>query len=264
MTTREAKRKLRVERFRRGVSLLPTFFTMGNLFLGFRAIIESIEGRHQRAAPLILWAILLDMLDGRIARMTGTASEFGGELDSLADAISFGVAPAVLIYTWACQPTMPIGWVAMFLFVVCGVTRLARFNVQKHAVDGRHFVGLPIPAAAGQLAAIVMFLETPLGSNHARLLILLLMVTLSFLMISTLRYPSFKSVDLRSRRSHVTVLGVALLFLLLATHPDWIILTLGSAYTLSAPTTYLAHRVRLRVSEGRQRKVSIGSVNAQS
>jgi CDP-diacylglycerol--serine O-phosphatidyltransferase len=256
----DARGRRRVGRFRRGVSLLPTFFTMGNLFLGFSAIVASIEGRHAKAAPLILWAMLLDVLDGRIARMTGTASEFGGELDSLADAISFGVAPAVLIYTWACRPMMPIGWVAAFLFVTCGVMRLARFNVQKHVVDGRHFVGLPIPAAAGQLSAIVLFAQKPPDSQSARLMIVFFMVALSFLMVSTLRYPSFKTVDLRSRRSYITVLGVALLFPLLALHPDWMLIIAGSVYTLSAPTTNLIGRARRRIRFGKRDKtIAIGT-----
>ncbi|MBN2370483.1 MAG: CDP-diacylglycerol--serine O-phosphatidyltransferase [Vicinamibacteria bacterium] len=260
---REETRGLRrVGRFRRGVSLLPTFFTMGNLFLGFRAIVASIEGQHERAAPLILWAILLDILDGRIARMTGTASDFGGELDSLADAISFGVAPAVLFYTWACRPVIPVGWVAAFLFVVCGVMRLARFNVQKHAVDGRHFVGLPIPAAAGQLAVIVLFAPRPLDSLSARLMIVFIMTALSFLMVSTLRYPSFKSVDLRSRRSYVTVLGVALLFPLLALHPEWTLIMAGSLYTLFAPATYLFGQARRRFFPGKRSKtIAIGATS---
>ncbi len=120
-----------VRRFRRGASILPSLFTTGNLFLGFWAIIRTLEGQFEIAAALIGGAIVLDMLDGRIARLTGTTSEFGAELDSLADAISFGVAPALLVYRWALDDLPRVGWLAAFLFVMCGVLRLARFNVQQ-------------------------------------------------------------------------------------------------------------------------------------
>src|SRR5437667_5372124 len=147
----------RPRRFRRGAAILPSLFTTGNLFLGFWAIVKTLHGEYEEAAPLIGWAIVLDMLDGRIARLTGTASEFGGELDSLADVISFGVAPALLVYCWAFASVPRAGWLAAFLFVTCGALRLARFNVQRHVVDGRWFVGLPIPAAAAQIAATIHF-----------------------------------------------------------------------------------------------------------
>src|ERR1041385_8172917 len=129
-------------RFRRGAAILPSLFTTGNLFLGFWAIVRAFHGQFQEAAPLIFWAILLDLLDGRLARMTGTTSEFGAELDSLADVVSFGVAPAILAYSWAFATVPRVGWLVAFLFVVCGALRLARFNVQKTSVDGRYFVGL--------------------------------------------------------------------------------------------------------------------------
>src|SRR5258708_27312103 len=142
-------------RFSRGAAILPSLFTTGNLFLGFWAIVRTFHGQYAEAAPLIFWAILLDVLDGRIARMTGTTSEFGAELDSLADVVSFGVAPALLIYSWGFSSLPRVGWLVAFLFVVCGALRLARFNVQKTSVDGRYFVGLPIPAAAAPVAALV-------------------------------------------------------------------------------------------------------------
>jgi len=240
------KHGARPARFRRGVAILPSLFTTGNLFLGFWAIIKTIHGEYGEAAPLIAWAIVLDLLDGRIARMTGTASEFGGELDSLADMISFGVAPGVLAFCWGFSLMPRVGWLAAFLFVVCGALRLARFNVQRHAVDGRFFVGLPIPAAAAQVAAWVSLLPDPLSSRTQATLALCTVVVLAFLMVSTIRYRSFKTFDLRSRRSYLVVLGIALLFLLVALHPRSVLLALATAYWISGPATYLIGLLRRR------------------
>ena len=232
--------------FRRGASILPSLFTTGNLFLGFWAIIKTLDGRYAEAAPLIAGAIVLDLLDGRIARLTGTASEFGAQLDSLSDAISFGVAPALLAYRWALEAVPRVGWLAAFLFVMCGVLRLARFNVQRHVVDARYFVGLPIPAAAGQIAALVYFFPETIGARAHGLLVLGVVVGLSFLMVSTLRYWSFKGIDLRRRRSYINVLGIALLFLLIAIHPEIMLLAASCVYTLSGPVLHAAGLFRRR------------------
>jgi CDP-diacylglycerol--serine O-phosphatidyltransferase len=237
----------RAGRFRRGASILPSLFTVGNLFLGFWAVVRTLNGQFGEAAPLIGWAILLDMLDGRIARLTGTASEFGGELDSLADVVSFGVAPALLVYAWAFSASIPrAGWLGAFLFVMCGALRLARYNVQRHAVDGRYFVGLPIPAAAGQIAAIVHFMPESIDERVLASVVLALTVTLGFLMVSALRYQSFKSLDLRARRSYINILGIALLFLLIALHPEWVLLLASSAYSLSGPAAHAIGLLRRR------------------
>jgi CDP-diacylglycerol--serine O-phosphatidyltransferase len=230
----------RPTRFRRGASILPSLFTTGNLFLGFWAVIKTMHGQYQEAAPLIVGAIVLDTLDGYIARLTGTTSEFGGELDSLADVISFGVAPAVLAYSWAFGTIERVGWLAAFLFVVCGALRLARFNVQRNIVDSRYFVGLPIPAAAAQVAAWVTFMPQPLTSRTESAAAVALMTVWAFLMVSTFRYLSFKKLDLRSRRSYITVLGIALLFLLVALEPRLVFLGLATTYWLSGPALYLA------------------------
>lgn len=243
---RWSAREATARRFRRGASLLPSLFTTGNLFLGFWSIIRTLNGQYMEAAPLIAWAIVLDMLDGRIARLTGTSSEFGGELDSLADAISFGVAPALLAYRWGFEPVPRIGWLAAFLFVMCGVLRLARFNVQRHAVDGRYFVGLPIPAAAAQVAAVVHFLPEGIdGRLHATLAVSGV-VALAFLMVSTLRYQSFKNFDLRRRRSYINVLGIAIIFLLIALQPEVALLSIATCYALSGPLAYVFGLFRRR------------------
>src|SRR6188472_1963275 len=146
----------RVPKVRRGVSLLPSLFTMGNMFCGYACIVYAMRGDFETAAPFIGIAVVLDMLDGRIARLTGTASDFGVELDSLADVISFGVAPAILSFAWGLQPLNRLGYAAGFLFVSAAALRLARFNIQSSAGgDKRYFVGLPSPAAAAIAASTV-------------------------------------------------------------------------------------------------------------
>jgi len=228
------------------VSILPSLFTTGNLFLGFWAIVKSLDGRFEEAAPLIGGAVVLDMLDGRIARLTGTQSEFGAELDSLADAVSFGVAPALLAYLWALHLVPRAGWPVAFLFLVCGVLRLARFNVQKHVVDSRYFVGLPIPAAAAQVAALVYALPDPIQDRWAAGLILAMVVIVSGLMVSTFRYRSFKGVDLRRRRRSISVLGIALLFLLVALDPRITLLAATTLFTVSGPAAFAWSALRRR------------------
>ncbi|HSD25670.1 MAG TPA: CDP-diacylglycerol--serine O-phosphatidyltransferase [Vicinamibacteria bacterium] len=232
--------------FRRGASILPSLFTTGNLFAGFWSIVKTLDGRFDQAAPLIGVAVVLDVLDGRIARLTNTQSEFGAQLDSLADAVSFGVAPALLAYCWALQTVPRAGWPAAFLFCACGVLRFARFNVQRHVVDARFFVGLPIPAGAAQLAAIVfVFPDTP-DERWVAVAALALVVALGFLMVSTFRYRSFKGVDLRRRRSYISVLGIALLFLLVAVHPEASLLAVTSLYTVSGPLAWAVSALRRR------------------
>lgn len=224
---------------RRGAAILPSLFTTGNLFLGFWAIVRTFHGQYAEAAPLIFWAILLDVLDGRIARMTGTTSEFGAELDSLADVVSFGVAPALLGYSWGFATLPRVGWLVAFLFVVCGALRLARFNVQKSSVDGRYFVGLPIPAAAAPVAALVNASPAAVDDKLHAVVWLSLLIVLSFLMVSTFRYTSFKKVDLKSRRSYVNLVGIALLLIVFNMHPDWALLGLATLFWLSGPFAYL-------------------------
>jgi len=233
---------------RRGVSILPVLFTLGNLFCGFWAIIHTLHGRYGDAGPLIGIAIILDLLDGRIARLTGTTSEFGGELDSLADAISFGVAPAVLVYAWAFDNEVfgRLGWLAAFLFVTCAVLRLARFNVQRNVVDSRYFVGLPSPAGAAQIAAVVHAAPEPVGERTASAILLAATVCLGLLMVSTVRYRSFKSLDLRSRRSYVQVVLLAGALGMVFIHPQWTLLAIATTYTISGPIMQVVSLVRRR------------------
>lgn len=233
-------------RLRRGASILPSLFTTANLFLGFLAIVRTLDGRFAEAAPLVGACVILDMLDGRIARLTNTQSEFGAQYDSLADAVSFGVAPALIAYAWALALVPRAGWPAAFLFTACGILRLARFNVQRHVVDSRFFVGLPIPAGAAQIAAVVFVLPATRTERWEGIAMLALVVTLGFLMVSTFRYRSFKGIDLRRRRSYISVLGIALLLMIVAMQPEASLLAVTGLYTLSGPAGWAISALRRR------------------
>ena len=229
--------RLKQQGLRRGAAILPTLFTIGNLFLGFSAIIQALRLNFEGAAQLIVVAVIFDMLDGRIARMTGTTSEFGAQLDSFADIVSFGVAPAIIAYQWGLA-TLHRSFLAAFFFVMCAAIRLARFNVQRKVVDGRYFVGLPSPAAAGFVISIVYFRPEPLSDRLGAGLTMALLIVGAFLMVSTLRYWSFKTFDLRSRRSYFAMVGIAALLALIATEPAWALLAWSCGYTLSGPVAY--------------------------
>jgi CDP-diacylglycerol---serine O-phosphatidyltransferase len=227
---------------RRGVFVLPSLFTVGNIFCGYYAILATMHGNFGQAARAIGIAILLDMLDGRIARLTNSATGFGLQLDSLADVVSFGIAPSVLALVWGLSAAdQRLAWIAAFTFAICGAMRLARFNVQ--AGNLKHFVGLPIPAGGGAIAAVVHFfadpIKNPLGSN--------LMVTgvffLAFLMISTIRYSSFKNLTL-GRKSHFTILVMALLVALVVFMSKPTLLALAAAYVMSGPITRIYGIIR--------------------
>lgn len=224
---------------RRGIYLLPTLFTTGNLCCGFVSLIESARGRYENAAMLIIVAGVLDGLDGRIARMTGTTSEFGVEFDSLADIASFGIAPAFLAYEWALVPFQRVGWLVAFLFVACAATRLARFNIQHSASDKRFFAGLPSPAAAGSIATVGFAFPDPPAQLGWSVLIGVLVATSALLMVSRVRYRSFKGIDLRSRRSYLSVLLIVLVLVAILVHPRSM-MVLAGLYLLWGPAAWFA------------------------
>src|SRR5438477_2423249 len=200
---RRASDRPRRNRLRRGVYLLPSLLTMGNMFCGYACVVYAMRGEYETAAPFIGLAIVLDMLDGRIARMTGTASAFGLEFDSLADVISFGVAPAVLSFAWGLSSLGRLGWAAGFMFVACAAMRLARFNIQGMAAgDKRYFVGMPSPAAAAVPAATVYAYPWGLYNYPDALLALLVVLVPAVLMVSKFRFRSFKNLDLQTRKPY--------------------------------------------------------------
>jgi CDP-diacylglycerol---serine O-phosphatidyltransferase len=221
------------QRFRRGVYLLPSLFTIGNMFCGYACVAYAMRGELETAAPFIGVAVVLDMLDGRIARLTGTTSAFGREFDSLADIVSFGMAPALLIFRWGLEPLGRLGWAAGFVFVSAGAIRLARFNIQT-STDKRYFVGMPIPAAAAIPASTVYMYPYGLHDYVSALPALALMVVPALLMVSTIRFRSFKTIDLQARRSYKILLALALPIVAIVSHPRWTLVVIAYAYLASA------------------------------
>jgi CDP-diacylglycerol---serine O-phosphatidyltransferase len=234
------------QRLSRGLFILPTLFTVGNLFCGYLSVWCSIRGTFDTAAILIIAAAVLDMLDGRIARLTNSASRFGEEYDSLADLVSFGVAPAVLAYAWGLADFHRLGWMASFLFVVCGSMRLARFNIQTRVVDKKYFIGLPIPAAAGTIATLVLATPERLVDQVWMAGLLALTVVLSYLMISTLRYRSFKDLDLKRQRRAWILPVIALIFAVIAYRPAAALLAMALVFAASGPVAKLVALLRDR------------------
>lgn len=218
---------------RRGIFLLPNLFTTAALFAGFYAVVQALDGQFQTAAVAIFAAIVLDGLDGRIARLTHTQSEFGAQYDSLADMVSFGVAPAVLSYTWALQPLGKIGWVVAFLYCAGAALRLARFNTNLGVIDKRYFQGLPSPAAAALVAGFV-WVAHDLGwtGTELRWPAAVLTAFAGITMVTNILYWSGKSIDLRRAFPFVAAASVVLVFALVSIYPGLLFL-LFLGYALS-------------------------------
>ena len=227
---------------RRGAYLLPSLFTIGNIYLGFLAIVLALGGRFTRAGFCIVLAAVLDFLDGKIARMTHPESEFGREFDSLADVLTFGMAPALCAWAWGLHELGRAGWLVPLFYVVATATRLARFNVQTTRVDSRWFVGLPSPAAAGTIASFLLVGATRDWRPWTNAAMALGLVIIGLLMVSNFRYWSLKALDLRRRRSYRMALPLAGLIVLLAFWPELIFPGLALAYALSGPVMWLFGR----------------------
>ena len=235
---------------KRGIFLLPNLFTSLNLFCGFYAVIASIDGNFFAAAVSIIIAGVFDNLDGKIARVTGTTSKFGVEYDSLADVISFGIAPGVTMYLWALKPFGRIGWLAAFLFMACGALRLARFNTQVGTIDSDYFVGLPIPAGAGMSAVTVMiFHKLNIGGDAYPALILVMLYVLSFLMVSSIKYNSFKKMELFRKMNFNALVAAVLVLIFVASQPSIALFLSGAVYVLSGPITTWRHHRELKRKE---------------
>jgi CDP-diacylglycerol--serine O-phosphatidyltransferase len=231
---------------RRGVSILPSLFTLANVFCGWSCIVYAMHGELEKAAPFIGVAIVLDMLDGRIARMTGTSSEFGVQLDSIADAISFGMAPAVLAYAWGLAPLGRVGWAVGFLFVTAAALRLARFNIQTGHTDKRFFVGLASPAAGAIVASTVFIYPTGMHTRAESWLAVLLVLIPALLMVSTIRFRSFKTFDLRAKRPYTILIAVAAFLALIVSYPHEVLLAMAYTYMLSPFPGFVFARFRHR------------------
>lgn len=268
MADRKHRRKNepgRVKAPMRGLSILPSLFTIGNIFCAYYSVLSTLNGKYDQAALAIGVGYILDGLDGRVARVTGTSTEFGAQLDSLADVLTFGIAPAILAFSWGVEwmsgtPThttslnpyeqhvRSFGWIMTFAFVICGALRLARFNVQASkpmdAAAKRYFVGLPIPAGAGLIASVVHFWQTPIATVGSALLWCVLIGITAFLMISTIRYHNFKHLGIVSRRPRIVLVAAALLIGLIFRYSEPMLLLLAVAYVASGPLAKLHQMVR--------------------
>jgi CDP-diacylglycerol--serine O-phosphatidyltransferase len=258
---------------RRGVYILPSLFTVGTLVCGYLAVLEVLRGSiamtggggegpgaaaFDNAAKAIGWAILFDGFDGRIARLTNSTSAFGREFDSLADVVTFGLAPAILAYAWGVraisEPFGPgllhhipqVGWIVTFAYLICGAARLGRFNIDtvKPTTDRRYFVGMPIPAAAGTIAAIVHWEKTPLGHWGYSLGWMVVVTLLAFLMVSRMRYYSFKTWDLRRRRSYIAIIFLGLIIWGIWVYSEPVLLIIAVTYTLSGVVLRITSKFR--------------------
>ncbi len=229
------------------IYLLPNLFTSGNLLCGFSSVIASLNGRYVQAALAILLAAVLDSLDGKVARLTNSSSAFGVEYDSLADLLSFGLAPGLLLYSWLLQPFGPFGWLAAFLFVICGALRLARFNVQVAREPEYHFTGLPIPMAAGVIASAVLLSHKLHGGVESvdpdrPLSLVLAVYVLAFLMVSNFKYRSSKYLRLKKLRPVHILAGVILVALVVVITPELSLFLMFFGYALLGPVESLIRR----------------------
>jgi CDP-diacylglycerol--serine O-phosphatidyltransferase len=234
------------------VFLIPSLFTVANLFCGYACVVYATRQDYDTAALFIGVAMVLDTLDGFIARLTHSSTAFGVELDSLADVVSFGLAPAILAFTWGLEPLKRLGWAAGFLFVTAAAMRLARFNVQSTTAvvsDKRYFVGLPSPAAAGVIASTVYLFPAGLQDRQTALPALAMVLVPAFLMVSTVRFRSIKAIDLGWRRSYVALFLAAVALALVAAHPRLALVVLAYTYVVAALAVWAVQRLRRRPAD---------------
>jgi len=247
MRREKKERRKKADSMRKGIYILPNLFTSGSLFCGFFALLRTLQEDFYTAAIFILASAFLDGMDGKIARYTNTTTRFGVEYDSLADVISFCVAPGILVYAWALEPFGRYGWLAAFLFVVCGALRLARFNIQVNTVESRYFSGLPTPAAAGLIAtAVLVFYELGDTGTSQHITALIVTYLLAVLMVSTIKYYGFKDVELFRRQPFRWLVIAILLIIAIAYHPEYTLFGLFFAYFLSGPILTLVLFYRRR------------------
>ena len=236
----------------RGIYLLPNLLTTGAMFGGFYAVVAAMQGKFEAAAVAVFIAMILDGLDGRVARMTNTQTEFGAQYDSLSDLISFGVAPGLVMYQWALVNLQSLGaawgkagWLAAFVYVACAALRLARFNTQIGKVDKRFFVGLPSPAAAAVMVGMVwVFHDLEVTGRNVQIPAFMLTLAVGLLMVSNVSFYSFKDFDLRNRVPFVAVLVVLLVFALTTLDPPKVLFGVFLLYALSGPVMWAWRRYR--------------------
>ena len=234
----------------KGIYLLPNLVTTAALFSGFYGILAGINGQFESASIAVFIAMILDGLDGRVARWTNTQSAFGEQYDSLSDLVSFGLAPALIMYQWALISMRDvsiswgkIGWMAAFIYVACAALRLARFNVQIEEVDKRFFIGLPSPASAGIVVGMVWMLhDLDVSGKAIQIPALMMIMAAGLLMVSPVKYNSFKDFDLKSKVPHLTILGIVLAFALVQVDPPKVLFAVFFVYALSGPFNWIRDR----------------------
>ncbi len=237
---RKRRKKYRKEK-PKGIYIIPNLLTSASLFGGFFAIISAIHGRFITSAIVIIISAILDGLDGRIARYTRTTSDFGLQFDSLSDLVAFGVAPGILIYLWGLSSFGRLGWLASYLYVVCGALRLARFNVQQTPQEKKYFKGLPIPASACTISTMILIME--MTHRNIPLINIITTFVLAFLMVSPIYYPSFKEVDIRNRRPFNVLVSVLLVLTLVAYKPRIFLFLIMIIYVLYGPVKMIYRKI---------------------
>jgi CDP-diacylglycerol--serine O-phosphatidyltransferase len=237
---------------KKGIYLLPNLFTSASLFCGFYSIIASYKEHFVPAAIAVLVSVVFDGLDGRVARLTNTTSKFGAEYDSLADVISFGIAPALLAYSWSLSIYGKWGWIIAFLFVLCGALRLARFNIQIGIVESKVFNGLPIPAAASVIASTVIFFDYvgAEGKFH-NVFIMIFVIIISLLMVSSVKYYSFKDMSLLARKPFTIFFWSTILLIIIVVEPEIMFFVIFLGYAISGPVWWVLKVFTKNKTEGK-------------
>jgi len=232
----------------KGIYLLPNLFTTAALFSGFYAIVAAMKGLSdssfiEPAAVACFIAMVLDILDGRVARMTNTQSAFGAQYDSLSDCVAFGVAPALLAFAWSLNYLGKAGWMVAFIYMACVALRLARFNTQIASTDKRYFTGLPSPAAAAVVASMVWCAHDMALSGEQWVLVAALMTAYAgIMMVSNIKYNSFKDIDFKGRVPFIAIMGVIMIFVVVFIYPPQVLLLFALAYSFSGPVMMLKRR----------------------
>lgn len=259
MPDMEQKKKINYRR--RGIYLLPNLFTTAALFAGFYAIIAGMKGQFELAAIAVFIAMLLDGLDGRVARMTNTQSEFGAEYDSLSDMVSFGMAPALVVYQWSLVSLVDqgwqwgkLGWLAAFIYTACAAMRLARFNTQIGVADKRYFQGLPSPSAAGVVVGFVwVCFKYGIKGEDVAIPALFITAIIGILMVSNILYYSFKDVNFKGKVPFLAILVIVLVLALASIDPATVLFSVFTLYAISGPLLSMLRRIR---KLGRSKPVS--------
>ncbi len=229
----------------RGIYLLPNLFTTGALFAGFYAIVAGMKGQFEHSAVALFVAMVMDTLDGRVARLTGTQSAFGAQYDSLSDMVCFGLTPALVSFNWGLSNFGKLGWLAAFIYAAATALRLARFNTQLGSADKRYFIGLPCPAAAAVVAGMVWIgTELEISGKSINIIVALILVGLAILMVSNLRYYSFKEIDFKGHVPFFAVLVVVLIFSVIAWNPPAVLFIMFFLYALSGPGLWFKNKYR--------------------